>query len=785
METVRGAVRFCLLNPCFILALLLCLVLALGNTTERPTIALTPDSPAEVTGWISAPVQESGEFDYLEVTPVRVVQQGKAPGHYPARIALYVRKSQSGRVTGLRYADLIRFRSFLDPPPFYETPGVLDYREYLWQQGIVHVARLKSPLQIHLEGVYRPRYWLRPIFEYTACFEDYCRRNMKPQQVQFLFSLFLGRSKALQEIDTDALKRLGILHIFVVSGSHVSLVLLYLHFLFLWLGPLGRIAALGGVWSYILIVGCAPPVMRSGIMATLLYLLLSSGLGRQFMNGLGISALLLLAWFPPSLNSSSFQLSYLSLCAIGLFVLPFQRPVHIVSGGVGAGFSARISVIRTSEFRMRRHIRYLLEESLNFFPRRITVLILGPAGWLATYLADVSLCSLFVPLLLLPACLFYSNFWVWTQVFSNILLVPLFGIAVPLCLVLFLTFWLPGSSILAWLTGSYGDLLLKLIGRLSPAVWISYVRQPSWLETTCYLIALPTGFFLLRGRWKLAAFLCPIALFLILHLPGASRPPNRLTITILDVGQSESIHLRYPGGQDALIDTGGSLLGGRASGDFIGQRVVSRYLWQERCSGLEYILLTHSHADHTGGYPFISTAFPVSRVYFGAWQEAYRGRRCRQLKAGDRFQISGVEHQVLYPTHNPETIRNGNDQSLVLLVRYRDFTILLTGDIEDRVEEQLLATVPRVQVLKLAHHGGRHSNSPPWLEATGPRLALISAGRKNPFGHPSQETLARLSEIGIGWLCTCRSGTIRIETDGKDWWVTRYSSETGKFETVE
>jgi len=783
-ENIRALCRFCLLNPCFILALLLCLFLALFRTTARPTIPLQADLPAEVIGWVSAPVQDADDFEYLEVTPLELRQQGRSLAEYPGRIALYIRKSRSADITSLRYGDLVRFDSFLESPPFYETPGVIDYREYLWQQGIVHVARLKSPLQIHLQGRYRPRDWLRPIFEYTAHFEDYCRAQMSPRQVQFLQSLFLGRSKALQEIDTEALKRLGILHIFVVSGSHVSLVLLYLHFFFRWLGATGRLAALGGVWSYILIVGCAPPVLRSGIMATLLYLLLSSGLGRQFLNGLGVSALLLLAWFPPGLNSSSFQLSYLSLCAIGLFVLPLQRPLRVTAGGVAAAFSPAVSIVRTSEFRAHRWIRYLLEERLNFLPRALVVWTLPGLGWVATSLADICLCSLFVPLLLLPACLFYSNLWVWSQVLSNIVLVPLFGIAVPLCLLLFLTFWLPGSSALAWITGGYGDFLLQLIDRLSKRVWIDYVTQPSSLEMTCYLIFFPVAFFLLRGRWKILAFLSPLALFLALNLRTASQPPGRLTVTLLDVGQSESIHLRYPEGQDALIDTGGSLLGGGAAGDFIGQRVVSRYLWHEHCRHLDYVLLTHSHADHSGGYRFVSSAFPVSLLYFGVWEEAYRGHRSRQLRAGDTFMISGVEHRVLHPEGNPETIPNGNNQSLVMLVRYRDFTLLLTGDIEQGVEKQLLLTVPKVNVLKLAHHGGRFSNSTTWLQTTDPRLALISAGRKNPFGHPSRETLARLSELGINWLCTCRQGTIRIGTDGKQWWVSRYSSKTEQFEPV-
>jgi hypothetical protein len=203
-------------------------------------------------------------------------------------------------------------------------------------------------------------------------------------------------------------------------------------------------------------------------------------------------------------------------------------------------------VSRAPEFTVHRWIRYALEEHLNFLPRRPIVCILPASGWVATYLADLSLCSLFVPLLLLPAILFYSNLWSWSQVFSNILLVPLFGAAVPLCLLLFVTFWLPGSSILAWTIGWYGDFLLSLIDWSSARVWVDYVAQPSRVQTAVYLIAFPAAFLLLRGRWKLLAVAPSAVLFVLLNLRMESHPAGRLTITFLDVGQSESIHIRYP-----------------------------------------------------------------------------------------------------------------------------------------------------------------------------------------------------------------------------------------------
>ena len=110
--------------------------------------------------------------------------------------------------------------------------------------------------------------------------------------------------------------------------------------------------------------------------------------------------------------------------------------------------------------------------------------------------------------------------------------------------------------------------------------------------------------------------------------------------------------------------------------------------------------------------------------------------------------------------------------------------MLLTGDIESPAELSLLSQLEPVTVLKVAHHGAKTSNSTALLEKTQPQLALISAGRKNRFGHPAPQTLERLDEAGVATLATPEWGTIRIETDGLEWKVFHYSMEEGQFQEL-
>ena len=137
------------------------------------------------------------------------------------------------------------------------------------------------------------------------------------------------------------------------------------------------------------------------------------------------------------------------------------------------------------------------------------------------------------------------------------------------------------------------------------------------------------------------------------------------------------------------------------------------------------------------------------------------------------------------PGQNPLGSRwNTNNNSLVVQLQYKDFKILFTGDIEQAAEQYLVSKLSPVTILKAAHHGARTSNTRPLLEKTQPRLAIISAGRKNLFGHPSKDTLNRFSEAGVPVLTTSEWGSLRIETDGIQWQVFHYSRQEDTFQEI-
>ncbi|MDA2937144.1 ComEC/Rec2 family competence protein [Acidobacteria bacterium AH-259-A15] len=780
---------FCLFNPCFILAGLLAGVIGICHKVPRPQLPLEEDRVTEIEGWISRPAQLLDDYIYLELSPLSVKQQDKSIS-YPARLAVYISSSNPKSETyfdpPLAYGEILSVNGFLQDPSYYAIPGVADFRQILWNQGILHVVHLKSPLQVVRKGHHPIRLLVGPIFAYVQCFESFCHKQLNQSQLKLILSVFLGRKKTLEEIDRNLIKTLGIFHLFVVSGFHVSLVVLFLHWLFQRWGRPGRILTVLGLWVYVILVGWGAPTLRAGVMVTLFYLLLSLGLSRQFLNALGISALILLAVSPGSLFSSGFQFSYLCLSAIGLFVLPYEPLIRSLSLGCQDAFTKRIVVHRDDPSKLRRRVRSLLEEKLQFWPRKLSRFALPPTGRVSRYFLSLALCGWFIQLLTLPVSLYYTNRWIWTQWLSNLVLVPLFALFIPLCLLLFVTFWLPTGPILAQVVGVYAAGLSWLMSSLKDFTWITYLRQPEAFEITIYFLLFLCAYYLLPGRAKMAAFFSPIFLWFVLQQP-AVHSQGKLLVTLLDVGQGESLHIRYPDGMDALVDTGGFFYSPHETSHFVGERLVSRYLWKERSQKLDYVLLTHPHSDHVQGYDFIREAFPIGRLLFYEFPNKYPGAPARRIVEGDSFSIAGVEHLVLHPPRQrpPGTEWNTNNSSLVVQLCYKDFKMLFTGDIERAAEQYLSPKLGPVTVLKAAHHGGRTSSSQEFLEKTQPGLALISAGRKSIFGHPSPVTLERFARAAVAVLATPQWGSLRIETDGLTWRVLHYSMEEGSFREVE
>ena len=290
---------------------------------------------------------------------------------------------------------------------------------------------------------------------------------------------------------------------------------------------------------------------------------------------------------------------------------------------------------------------------------------------------------------------------------------------------------------------------------------------------------------LLFDFWKKPQFrICLLMIFGLLMV--WVKHPLTNEVTVVDVGQGDSIFLRSMKGDTILIDVGGKVTFGtkekwqESSQTSNAEKTLIPYLQARGVSQIDYLVLTHTDTDHIGDLEEVAKCFKIKEICVsqGALTKPSFVKRLRTikcpvhtLKAGDKLPMMGSNLQVLYPNKVGD---GGNNDSIVLYGKLLGSSFLFTGDLEKEGEEELMASYPnlRASVLKAGHHGSKGSSSEAFLDQLHLSLALVSAGENNRYKHPNDETLERFKQRHIKVLRTDKDGAIRF----KGWF--KWSSET-------
>jgi competence protein ComEC len=280
----------------------------------------------------------------------------------------------------------------------------------------------------------------------------------------------------------------------------------------------------------------------------------------------------------------------------------------------------------------------------------------------------------------------------------------------------------------------------------------------------------------------------PLALSLALFASALWAPdvlarPHGLELHVIDVGQGDAVAVRTPAGRWILTDAGRAWTGGDA-----GRATVVPYV--KRFGGaVALFVLTHPHADHAGGAATVMRALHPGAYWdaaFAGTSDPYRASLVaagdarvswHRVHPGDTLAVDGVIVRVLAPdSEYVASLADPNDASVVTMIEYGSARFLLTGDAERAEEDRLVARYGpalRASVLKVGHHGSRTSSSDELLAEVRPRVAVISVGAGNSYGHPNAEVLRALARAGAAVLRTDLEGTIVIRTDGKQLQIER------------
>jgi competence protein ComEC len=372
--------------------------------------------------------------------------------------------------------------------------------------------------------------------------------------------------------------------------------------------------------------------------------------------------------------------------------------------------------------------------------------------------------------------------------------------ALPLCLAHAALAWWPAAERGCAAAASGALRIVRAIAQAAsaPVLTAAVPRPTAWQVGVAALGlgALALRVLDARGRAALALTVGAALIVLELEARRAGAPRGLLRVTFLDVGQGDSALVDLPDGQAILVD-GGGLVGSPID---VGERVISPELRARRRDHLALAVLTHPHPDHFGG---LASGLAGSRVdalwdtgegeledvsggYAAllAWARAAGTPVLRPSAFCGAHTIGGVTIEVLSPCPSLSPDADANDNSIVMRMTYGARSVLLVGDAQRAEEATLLAASRaslRADVLKVGHHGSRTSSTPEFLRAVAPEVAVISAGRRNRFGHPSPATLVALAAAGARVERTDRDGAVTVTTDGRSLEVRALARATESF----
>jgi competence protein ComEC len=505
--------------------------------------------------------------------------------------------------------------------------------------------------------------------------------------------------------------------------------------------------------------------------------------GHSILNSIGLAALILMLFRPAWLFESGFQLSFSAALLIAGLVAPildhttepYRRALRSLDEST---LDARLAP-QQAQFRLDlRALIARLRMWFRFLDRHgalASAVVTGPTR-LLLWTANILLFSAVLQVgLLLPMATTFHRVAL-AGIGFNALAIPLMtlllALAVPTvllgALLPALAAW-PAKLLAAVMAG-----LFALTDLPHLPVWLSFrvPDPPLWVACGFVLSILVAALALGRRAWAFGLSMAALGLMtalIAIHPLTPQLPSGMLEVTALDCGQGESVFLALPDKTTMLVDASGSRRSSTSEGAFQGrlwdpgEDIVSPYLWSRGIKKIDIVVLSHPHGDHLGGLFAVVRNFRIGEFWHAAnsLTPAYssllervreKGVAERTLAAGDELERGGAAVRVLWPARwwQPSGLPS-NDDSLVLRLTYHGGSVLLTGDISAKVEEELLASGQDLdsQILKVAHHGSNSSSSAEFLARVNPRLAILTGGSSDFGSLPSPETLERLRERRI------------------------------------
>lgn len=620
------------------------------------------------------------------------------------------------------------------------VPGGFNTREWLTSQKFAAYGKM-----LHWDSwrggwtferyFHRFRRWLK------TRFDDY----LEPAETGLLLGLLAGDRSGIPEALRNDFQRSGLVHVLAISGFHVVLLAGML-MVFLKATRLphkaASIIAICLLGVYVPVTGGSPAVIRAVLMFAVPQLGTLLQRPANTLNSLGVALLCILLHSPAELWNTGFQLS--AAATAGILVGNSYNPLR-----------------HLPEF-LKRSKTWNVLESIAIAPTYVTLCAtLATAPFLIHHFKTLSPMAWLGNIVVVPPISWGMQAGLFAALSPIDFMRETFCYAAGFFLRLasLLTRLLSDSAQASVTVGPFNAWILLLLGLL-------FVTLPVCRKN---LVA--------RGY----CIICTLIFSITFCVQGITQILGPTwSMTVIDVGQGDSILLKSPGGRYILVDAGDI--------DYTdsGKDIIVPFLHHIGVQRLDALVITHPHKDHFGGAASLLRMFPVNEIWTNEcsrtadgveWRDMVeeavnRKVPLREIRRGftwkesffgsDFFQLRAIHPKGL--RDRERECRDLNEASITLRASGLGHSAIVTGDLTVPGEKTILGSLAylRSDVLKVGHHGSKTSSSEEFLKAVGPQVAVISSGRRNRFRHPHKQVTERLNALGIPYLNTAKSGTVTV-----------------------
>ena len=628
------------------------------------------------------------------------------------------------------------FQGEISLPDGRRNPGCFDYAQYLKARKINVICSVSEFRFCAGKVKNGPLNWISSL---KGKFFIAARKIVPEADFGVLAGLMFGDRDFMDAEEYEEFQENGIAHVLAVSGLHVSMV--YELIIRLLGGKRNKgttILMLMSLFAYAALANFSVSVMRAALMICIR--LMAFHLERRYdlVSAASLAAIILTAINPYQLLDSGFQLSFTAAYTMGI-CLPW----------------ATVKVKALADKYRREWIEKI---------------------------GDAVLPAVLIQLGMMPLTMYHFCLISPIAILLNPFAIFLAGLILAAGLAMFLIFALLGDGLLFAGAAGPAQYLCRALALLNAAGARARggfaAAAPPLAAVIVYYFMLfyffsETRYVLCRRNQNSASLTLAIVLVaaacLVPWTMGLAESPlpwkyNDYPLVFLDVGQGDSIHINIDG-KNILVDGGGTW------GGDIAKKTLRPYLLKNGVSKLDLAIVTHSDLDHSKGIQQLSQLMEIDSIAFPL---CYRGDEERLspyitenrifMACGDELRISeDACIRVLSPSGKHQVSEDENDNCLVMVLCFKGMKILLTSDLPEAGELQLLRKYPELidcDVIKLAHHGSSTSSSRAFMTGVSPSFAVISVGRGNSYGHPHAAVIDLLEKSDIIYGRTDESGAI-------------------------